>query len=169
MKPPHLFLRISSIVLFLCIMTFDNFGQTPAANIPNFVFFNLDNTPFTNRNLVVGKEILFVFFDVTCDHCRQTIKTLNTRRNECKNIAIYLISLDDKAKIFNFLNQNGTNLLNEKNVTILLDLREQFIKRFGPRKYPSVFLYSTEKKLILYDDEDLYLAKFFKIINASKK
>jgi len=160
-------MRMSLIILFLFSLTFHSgFAQKPAETVPNFIFYNLDNTPFTNRNLIVGKAKLIVFFDVTCDHCRQTIKTLSSRFNECNKLSVYLISIDDKIKINEFLNLFGRNLPGKQNVTILMDLREQFIKRFKPRKYPSVFLYSSENKLLLYDDQDLYLDKFFKIINA---
>ena len=163
-------MRTSLIILFLCtLMSFESTAQKPAETIPNFIFYNPDNTPFTNRDLTVGKEILFVFFDVTCDHCQHTIKALSTHIKECKKISIYLITLDDKSLVNDFFNKYGKNLPGEKNVTILQDQRNQFIKQFGPRKYPSVFLYSSEKKLLLYDDDDLTLEKFFKIIKASKK
>jgi peroxiredoxin len=163
-------MRTSLIILFLCtILFFDSHAQKPSETVPNFIFYNLDDTPFTNRNLTDGKETLFIFFDVTCDHCQHTIKALSTHIKECRKISIYLITLDEKSLINNFFNQYGMNLPGEKNVTILKDSRNQFIKQFGPRKYPSVFLYSSERKLLLYDDEDITLGKFLKIINHSKK
>ena len=148
------------------VLPVNTFAQKPAEIIPNFSFYKLDNTPFTNKNLALGKSKLFIFFDVTCDHCQETISTLNNRLTECNQIAIYLITLDDKLKISNFLNRYGRNLMMERNVTILRDKKDQFITLFGPRKYPSVFLYSSKKKLLLYDDQDLKLEKFFKLINS---
>jgi peroxiredoxin len=154
----------------LCLFSaFDSSAQTPAQTIPEFTFYKLDKTPFTNKNVTPGKEVLFIFFDVTCDHCQHTISTLSKRINECSKISIYLISLEDKILITNFFNQYGKNLPNQKNVTILQDSKNQFITQFSPRKYPSVFLYSAQKKLLLYDDEDQYLEKFFKIVSPSKK
>jgi len=157
------------ILLFSLLIPFKSSAQTPSQTVPDFIFFNLNGTSFTNKNLTTGKEKLFIFFDVACDHCRNTIQALNTRIKECKEVSIYLISLDNKVLINNFLNQYGKNLAGEKNVTVLQDLKNQFITQFGPRKYPSVFLYSSENKLILYDDEDQSLDKFFKIISASKE
>ena len=158
------------IILSLCLSTaFDSSAQTPAQTIPEFTFYKLDKTPFTNKNVTIGKQVLFIFFDVTCDHCQHTISTLSKRINECQNISIYLISLEDKTAINNFFTQYGKNLPSNKNVTILQDSKNQFITQFGPRKYPSVFLYSAQKKLLLYDDEDQYLEKFFKIVSPSKK
>lgn len=163
-------MRVTFIIMFaISLITFKSSAQTPAKTIPDFTFYKLDKTPFTPKNLTSGKDILFIFFDVTCDHCQHTIGTLSKRINECKNISIYLISLEDKAAITAFFNLFGKNLPSQKNITILQDSKNQFITQFGPRKYPSVFLYSAQKKLRLYDDEDMYLEKFFKIINPSKK
>jgi peroxiredoxin len=161
---------LSLIIFVLCLFSaFDSSAQTPAQTIPEFTFYKLDKTPFTNKNVIPGKEVLFIFFDVTCDHCQHTIGTLSKRISECSKISIYLISLEDKTAINNFFNQYGKNLPSQKNVTILQDSKNQFITQFGPRKYPSVFLYSAQKKLLLYDDEDQYLEKFFKIVSPSKK
>jgi len=163
-------MRMSLLSIIFCSLLFyTSSAQTPAQTIPAFTFYKLDKTPFTNKNVTNGKEVLFIFFDVTCDHCQHTISTLSKRISECQKIAIYLISLEDKTAITNFFNQYGKNLPGQKNVTILQDLKNQFITQFGPRKYPSVFLYSAQKKLRLYDDEDQYLEKFFKIISPDKK
>jgi hypothetical protein len=164
--------KIRAALIFLSLwslVSFETHAQTPAQTIPAFTFYKLDKTPFTNKNVTVGKEVLFIFFDVTCDHCQHTIGTLSKRINECQKISIYLISLEDKTAINAFFNQYGKNLPSQKNVTILQDSKNQFITQFNPRKYPSVFLYSAQKKLLLYNDEDMYLEKFFKIINPTKK
>ena len=157
------------ILFFLTLLSFETNAQTPAQTIPAFTFYKFDKTPFTNANVTVGKQSLFIFFDVTCDHCQHTISTLSKRINECSKISIYLISMEDKTSITNFFNQYGKNLPAQKNVTILQDSKNQFITQFSPRKYPSVFLYSAQKKLRLYDDEDQYLEKFFKLISPNKK
>lgn len=163
-------MRFLLLLLFYCsLLSLNAAAQTPAPVIPEFTFYKLDKTPFNNKNVTSGKEVLFIFFDVTCDHCQHTISTLSKRINECSKISIYLISLEDKTAITRFFNQYGKNLPGQKNVTILQDAKNQFITQFGPRKYPSVFLYSAQKKLRLYDDEDQYLEKFFRLISPSKK
>jgi peroxiredoxin len=148
-------------------MSFEGFAQTPAETIPDFTFYKLDNSSFTNKNLPEGKQIFFVFFDVTCDHCQQTIKALSTHINEFEGISIYLITMDKKEYLSRFFNEYGKNLVTKKNVLILQDLRNLFIKQFGPSKYPSVFLYSSSKKLIFYSDEDQHLEKFLKLVNGT--
>jgi len=161
-------MRISFIIIFLYVfMSFSGFAQRPAETIPDFTFYKLDNTPFTNKNLPDGKQIFFVFFDVTCDHCHHTIKALSTHINEFEGISIYLITMDKKEYLTRFFNEYGKNLVTKKNVLILQDLRNLFIQQFGPSKYPSVFLYSSSKKLILYSDEDQHLEKFLKLVNGT--
>ncbi len=155
-----------TIVLILVCFTIFNpiYAQTPSQSVPIFNFCTLDHKPFTNKDLPKGKKLLFLFFDVTCDHCQQAVSALNKRVMDCNNISVYLISQDNKLQINIFLNQFGSNLSGKRNVTILQDCKYEFIKIFGPRKYPSVFIYSSAQKLLLYDDEDLQLEKFFKII-----
>ena len=163
-------IRITFIILFLyTLQSVKVSAQTPADTIPKFIFYNLDDTPFVNRNLATGKKIVFVLFDVNCEHCQQTIRTLNTRFKECENLSIYLVSKDNRVFIKNFMERFGSNLVDLKNVTALQDMRNQFIKQFSPRKYPSLFLYSTEQKLILYTDDDPTLNKFFETITDSSK
>ena len=114
------------IIFFLTLLSFETQAQTPAQTIPAFTFYKLDKTPFTNKNITSGKDVMFIFFDVTCDHCQHTIGTLSKRINECSKISIYLISLEDKTAINNFLNQYGKNLVNKSNVTVLMDIKDQF-------------------------------------------
>jgi len=166
MKVNFQIVKISLIILLVNSLLTSSSAQKPVEIIPKFILYKFDNTLFTNKNLEVGKKTLFIFFDVTCDHCQQTIQTLSSRISEFKRVAIYLITLDDKASVSKFLNQYGKNLIGNRNVLILKDKKDQFITRFGPRKYPSVFLFSSQKKLLLYDDQDLKLEKFCNIINT---
>jgi hypothetical protein len=86
-----------------------------------------------------------------------------------KETAVYLITLDRVAKVTAFMNKFGSNLKDKKNVTILQDTKNEFIQRFGPAKYPPLFLYSVKKGLILYEDNEQNLPRFTKQINASAK
>ena len=144
-------------------------GQKPVATVPVFTFYKADNSPFTNAQLASGKMLFFVFFDVTCEHCRQAIQYINTHLKKFKNVAVYLITLDELGKVKLFMNKYGPRLESEKNVTMLRDTHNEFIAKFGPAKYPSLFLFSPQKKLILYSDDEKNLESFTKKINSKVK
>jgi hypothetical protein len=61
----------------------------------------------------------------------------------------------------------GNNLYGSRNVTVLQDLKNEFLPKFRPRKYPSMYLYSSAKKLLLYDDEPKNIGNFLKKIKAN--
>lgn len=148
-------------ILFLFLMVFlPVCAQHPSVLIPEFKFFRLNGQPFTDRNLEMGKLSFFIFFDVTCDHCQRAIQQINQHYKECGKAAVYLISLDSQVDIKKFINDYGPALTGEKNVTLLQDRQNEFIRKFGPRKYPSLFLYSSRKKLLLYDDNEENMFRF---------
>jgi len=159
---------LNILVLFIFILT-TTVAQKPAAVIPEFNFFKLDNTSFTNKNLEQGKLLFFVFFDTECDHCQHAIKDINDHYTAFNKTAVFLITQDAKGKVDVFMNKYGQNLRGKKNITILQDLKLEFIRKFTPKKYPSMFLYSADKKLILYDDNEQNFPMFLQKIKVPVK
>jgi peroxiredoxin len=152
-------------ILFLILISIKVTAQNPAQTIPQFNFSNPDGSVFANKDLKQGKLLFFTFFDIECDHCQHAIQYINEHLADFKNAAIYLITLDSKDKIKIFMNKYGNNLLAKKNATILFDTKNEFITKFRPRKYPSLFLYSADQRLIMYDDNEQNLTRFSKKIN----
>ncbi len=154
------------LALSLLLGSLVAFGQVPAATIPAFSFSRVDNSTFTRENLVKGKPVFFVFFDTECDHCRHAIQYLDRHHNELGNVAVYLLTLENKDRAKIFLSKFGSNLLNKSNVTLLRDAHSEFIAKFKPRKYPSLFLFSASQRLLLYDDDPVSLPKFLRQIEG---
>ena len=92
---------------------------------------------------------------------------MNEHYTAFNNTAVYLITQDVKSKIEAFMNKYGQNLRARKNITLLQDLKLEFIQKFKPKKYPSLFLYSANKNLILYDDNEQNLPDFLKKIKSN--
>ncbi|HEX5151063.1 MAG TPA: redoxin domain-containing protein [Parafilimonas sp.] len=141
----------------------------PAQTVPAFEFSRFDKTAFTNKDLATNKPLFFFFFDYTCDHCQHAMTFLNQNFNEYKKAAVYLISLDNQQMMNAFLHKYAPNVINQKNVTILQDTKNQFIVRFKPRKYPSLFLYDANKKLLYYDDNPDNMFRFTKLLSTAAK
>jgi len=137
----------------------------PAQTVPVFEFSRFDKTSFTNKNLASGKPLFFFFFDCTCEHCQHAMTYLNQNFNDFKKAAVYLISLDNQQTINSFLKKYAPNVINQKNVTLLQDTKYLFIQRFKPRKYPSLFLYDANKKLLDYEDKPENMPTFSMLLN----
>jgi thiol-disulfide isomerase/thioredoxin len=144
-------------------------GQIPAQSIPDFQFLGADKKTFTTNELPKDKMIFFVFFDSECDHCQHAIKNIDKNYQAFQKTATYIISIDDHEKINQFMNTYGPHLKTQKNVVFLQDKFNQFITKFTPRKYPSMFLYSTQNKLLDYEDNEESIFRFLNIINKPGK
>lgn len=156
-----------AIILFLWVSG-NVSAQGPAEKIPDFNFFKLNKNSFTNKDLEAGKMLFFVFFDADCDHCQQAIQYLDKHYQDFKKAAIYLITLDNQETITRFMIKYGNSLKDRKNVTLLQDPQYEFMRKFRPRKYPSMFLYSVKRELILYDDDEKNVSGFSKYIIGSR-
>ena len=154
------------LLLLTALLTGALNAQTPAKKIPPFTFYQLNNTAFTNGNLPKGKKILFVFFDTGCEHCQRSVARYNLHMAELRNAAVCFVTLDVKAKIDPFMDKYGSNIRREKNVLILQDRQFQFITRFQPKKYPSMFLYSAQQQLLFYSDEETAVDTMLKMVNS---
>lgn len=154
------------VILVTLLVTINLSAQVPAERVPAFKFFKFNKTAFTDKDLPENKLLFFIFFDPTCEHCKMAIQKINKYYSECKQTAIFLIAIESEESIRSFLNSYGPNLINKKNVLILRDPQNEFIGKFKPRKYPSIFLYSKKRKLLLYEDNEEKMYEFFKLINS---
>lgn len=159
--------RIKVFILFLLI-SHNVSPQLPAQTIPDFTFFRLDKTAFANKNLEQGKQLFFIFFDPTCEHCQRAIQSLNDHYKQLKNTSIYLISTANAETIDQFINKYGKTLYNRKNVMLLQDRGDVFLAKFQPRRYPGMYLYSAERKLIDYEDNEESMFRFWKVVGDKK-
>ena len=154
---------------FLFFISISASAQPPAETVPDFNFYKLDKTAFTKKSFDPDKLLFFVFFDSDCDHCQRAVLDIDQHYSAFKKTTIYLITLDDQEKIKLFMNKYGNNLKDKKNVTVLQDPQYEFMRKFRPRKYPALFLYSTDKKLLLYEDNEQNMFRFLQQINALAK
>jgi thiol-disulfide isomerase/thioredoxin len=141
--------------------------QAQVKSIPDFTFSKLDNgAEYKAANVPSGKKTLFVFFDTECPHCMQAITEYNSKEKMLNNINIILITRDPKAAVQAFLKKYGPILSTKKNTTILFDKNNQFIGKFLPRKFPSMFLFDASKRLMIYSDEEKDMPVIFQMISS---
>lgn len=154
-----------SLVLLFSVLLSTSMAQTPAPKIPDFRFIRKSGAAFTRQQLTTGKPIFFVFFDITCEHCRMSLQYLNSHYRKLNKVALYLVTMDPGPSAEAFLASVAPQLAKQPNALLLRDTRQQFITLFQPKKFPSLFLYSTNQQLVLYSNEEKDLPVFLKLIN----
>ena len=160
--------RRSVLLMFLVLLISRTSGQTPANVIPDCAFYKLDGSRFSTRQIPEGRPSFFSFFDVTCSHCRIAIGYLSHHSQELSGISVFLVSLDGRDQVMRFMKVHGPELLKRTNVTILQDLNKEFIPRFQPLKYPSVFLYDKFKRLVVYEKDEKRMSKLLEQLKGLK-
>ena len=144
-------------------------AQVPAKTIPAFTFYSLSGKAFTQKDLPAGRQLFFVFFDPGCEHCQKTIGNMNKQPASFANAAMIMLSMAPVKQVEDFVSTYATALKRQKYFTLLQDRQYQFITRFKPKKYPSLFLYSAAHELLLYADNEEMLPTFVKLMHATKK
>lgn len=127
-----------------------NDASSQQQKMPDFTFTRLDEHPFKKSDIDSSKNSVLILFDTSCSHCQAEIADIGKKYNSFKNVNFYLITLDEKKEIDIFMNKYGKVLKNKPNVTLLKDSFREFIPKFNPTKYPSVYVYSTNLTLIEY-------------------
>ena len=139
-------------------------AQKPVQQLPQFIFYKLDKKAFTRQDMPPQKKAFFVFFDSDCEHCQRAMHEINLKYKRFDRAELYLVTLDGSGKINKFMTTYGPDLINKRNVTILQDLRNEFIADFNPRQYPSMLLFSARGKLLMYQDDPNALSEIFKLL-----
>jgi peroxiredoxin len=153
--------KFLKIFVFLLLVARGVNAQNPTRHIPAFTFYKLNDSSFTNKDVYRGKKIFFVFFDSGCEHCQRAMHDIDLHFNKFKQASVYLITLDGSETIKNFMSAYAPDLVRQPNVTMLRDLKNEFIMKFNPRKYPSMLLYSPKGSLIAYEDDDSNISKIY--------
>jgi|SRR5690606_27398213 len=134
--------------------------------IPEFTFFNMvDDRPVMRTSLAIDGNIVFLFFDTGCIHCRNEIEMMGANFDQFKNATFYLVSQQDRAIVADFMNTYGKGLQGKPNVHVLLDKQYEFLAKFQPIQYPALYVYGPDRKLKSYLDGENGLDKLVSAVN----
>lgn len=158
-------LEFFSVVLLFTVMLQPASAQLkPAAVIPDFTLYTMNGQVFTPKQLKNDSKILFLFFDATCPHCQYETQLISSHYKEFKNTAFYLVSMDKKPQIQQFVHTYGQALEGKNNVTLLADANRQFLEKFTPAQFPALYIYNKERKLLKYWDTPIGIDQIMNVI-----
>ena len=150
--------------LLIAFLLIGGMASAQVKTMPDFKFVRMDNgAEYTPKQLTPGKRTFFIFFDTECPHCFRAITEYNKNHQTMNNVNIVIVTRDRKDIAIEFLKRVGPSLYAKKNAVAVLDVYNQFIGRFLPKKYPSMFLFGVNKQLIFYSDEESDIPTFIDI------
>lgn len=152
------------IAILCCLFADQVNAQLQPQTLPSAVFYKKDGKAFSTAQIPTTKKAFIMFFDATCDHCQQVATQLSKQSGKLANANIYLVSMDEFRSIDYFMTNFGKPLLAMKNVTLLQDKHQAFIPTFKPDKYPSMYLYGTNKRLLKFSSNDKEVPKFLELM-----
>lgn len=92
-----------------------------------------------------GNAILIVFF-ADCDHCQREATAIRERIDAFKKYQLYFISSSEQQEILKFA--KDYKLDDQSNVQFVKADAGKIVQTFGAIPTPSVYIYSSEKKLV---------------------
>ena len=150
--------------ILVALLLISGLASAQVRNIPNFTFVHMDNgANFTPSNLAAGKKTFFIFFDTECPHCFRSITEYNKNHLAMNNLNIVMVTRNMKDEAIDFLKKVGPVLYTKKNTVLVYDQYNQFIGKFLPKKYPSMFLFGPNRQLIFYSDEENDIPKLLEL------
>jgi thiol-disulfide isomerase/thioredoxin len=114
--------------------------------IPEFNFTTIDNKEFTNSNLEIDKNTIFIYFNSTCDFCQHEAQSISDNLNSFKNTQLVFISNESKDIIQSFA--ENYQLHNKNQITFLYDSLDTFSTQFDATSIPYLLIYDKDKKFI---------------------
>lgn len=158
-----------SFILYLGLTFQACNSQTPSKipkTVPEFTFYTIKgNLPVTRTSLAVQGNIVFLFFDPGCSHCRTEVTAIGDNFNKFKNATFYLVSPQGPALVTDFMNTYGKKIQNQENVHVLLDKNYDLGYKFYPTQYPAVYIYGPDRKLKSYFDGEQSIERIIKEVN----
>lgn len=144
-------------------------AQVPTAipkSVPEFTFYTIKGNQAVSRtSLALKGNIVFIFFDPGCSHCRTDISAIGANFDKFKNAHFYLISQQDAALVNEFMNTFGKKIQNKPNVKVLLDKNYEFLQKFNPSQYPAMYVYGQDRKLKSFHDGARPISQIIKEVN----
>ena len=153
--------KVISVLIVSLLINLNLSAQEKPQLLPNFAIQDTDGNTFSEKDLAHNKYIVFVYFNPTCPHCQRAFKTLN--ENVAKlgnNMTVYGITVGDKGNSLFFMKKYAPALNERSNFKLLLEKDKAFTTVFGVERYPSIYLYSPDKKILSFEQDEKKVLNF---------
>jgi peroxiredoxin len=113
-------------------------------DLPQMVVTKPDGSQLNMRDLT-GKSVL-VLFQPDCDHCQREAHAIQENISAFNSYTLYFITTTSHQEIETFAREY--KLANHPNVHFCQATSQSILDNFGPIDAPSLYIFSSDKKLI---------------------
>lgn len=159
---------ICSLMLALFLFSLVGKAQNAAQPVvlPQFSFAELSGgKAITNADLPRSAKKVFIFYDPGCGHCQEEAEAIGKNLDKFEGVHFYFISMQDKPLIEEYVRKYGKRLVNQKQVKFLHDSKYEFVGKFHPKQFPSLYVYSADNRLLGYADGPKKISDILKLVN----
>lgn len=114
--------------------------------LPDFRFYDLNGTTFTNRNLQGNGSIVLVHFNSECEYCNNEINDAMKQYEKLNVHDVLFVSNESRFIINEFIIKK--NLLKYPRLKFLVDPNNTFFNSFKINTIPATLIFNQQKKLI---------------------
>ena len=134
------------IVVQCCSSSSDKATNSVAGqnDLPQMVVTKPDGSQL-NMNEMTGKIVL-ILFQTDCDHCQREAAAIQENISAFKPYSVYFITTSSQQQIDTFAKKY--RLADYPNVHFCLTTSESILDNFGPIDTPSLYIFSSDRKLV---------------------
>ncbi|TAH22718.1 MAG: hypothetical protein EAZ08_00345 [Cytophagales bacterium] len=138
------FLIITLFIGFI-YLKIENLKVDKIYHFPSFNFYDLDSISVNLDKNTLDKLLMIVHFNSECGSCHYQLYELINYQDSLTNVNVILVSEENISTIRHFKQQLK---LEKSKFTVLRAANHSFYNIFGNVMTPSIFIYSSDKKLI---------------------
>jgi hypothetical protein len=113
-------------------------------DLPQMVVTKPDGSQL-NVNEITGK-IVIILFQTDCDHCQREAVAIQENISAFKPYSLYFITTSSRQQIDTFAKEY--RLADYPNVHFCLTTSQSILDNFGPIDAPSLYIFSSDRKLV---------------------
>lgn len=121
------------------------------SNGDEFVFRDIEDQYFSEKNFHKEQPKVMMLFDPTCDACEEMMERIQKHYIEFQDVHLILVTESDKEVTQKFITK--FKLQDYENISVVFDRKNSLYEKFDLSEYPSFVVFDNDLNLIKVVDE----------------
>ncbi len=161
--------RIFYLLLFLISFSGFTFGQAGSTmqndrkGFPAIEYLLPDSSAVKNTsNISRSKPVIFLFFQTTCDHCRQLTKDIVLNKDKFSKFQLVMLTIESTNLIRNYFAAQKLSKID--NLIIGKDYKYGGIKKYQFESFPYCVIFSRNRSYMGSFEREFSVSSILKIL-----